>query len=327
MTGQKFIISFFAVFVLMVFSASSFGVAEKVRVFEFNYELVLEKIPKNSSKINIWIPYLPEKSYQILEEVKFFSDNSADITHDEVYHNKVLHYSLDPEKVSSFQAKITYKIKRYEFSKRSAVASSQLETEEELSKYLKSSRLVTLSPQVRALADEIVEGKETVLEKARAIYDYVFDNVKYDKVVPGWGRGDTERVCLVGAGNCTDFHSLFISLARADGIPAKFVIGFPLSKASAGQIMGYHCWAEFYDQKLGWVPVDISEAWKNKAKKDYYFGTIGESRLEFTQGRDIILGPEHKGKPLNYFIYPYIEIDGKPFKDFGISFSFKDVEI
>jgi len=29
-----------------------------------------------------------------------------------------------------------------------------------------------------------------------------------------------------------------------------------------------NCWAEFYSHKTGWVPVDISEAWKAKQKED-----------------------------------------------------------
>jgi hypothetical protein len=65
--------------------------------------------------------------------------------------------------------------------------------------------------------------------------------------------------CEVGRGNCTDFHSLFIGLARAAGIPARFVMGFPLPVGqSEGGITGYHCWAEFYDEGLGWVPLDAS---------------------------------------------------------------------
>jgi transglutaminase-like putative cysteine protease len=183
---------------------------------------------------------------------------------------------------------------------------------------------VTLSPRIQQIARQITEGKESTFEKAHAIYDYVFENVSYDKTLPGWGQGDTERVCLVKAGNCTDFHSLFISLARASGIPAKFVMGTSLPKQKQGEIGGYHCWAEFYDEQRGWIPLDISEAWKDKAKRDYYFGTVGEDRLEFTNGRDIILEPPQKGEPLNYFVYPYAEADGVPHKNISVIFKFKE---
>jgi hypothetical protein len=88
--------------------------------------------------------------------------------------------------------------------------------------------------------------------------------LSHGSIVPG-----TQRT----RGNCTDFHSLFIALARARGIPARFIIGFPLGTGPSGQIPGYHCWAEFYSGGV-WVPVDASEAWKNPSRHDYYFGHL-----------------------------------------------------
>jgi transglutaminase-like putative cysteine protease len=107
---------------------------------------------------------------------------------------------------------------------------------------------------------------------------------------------------------------VFISLMRAQGIPARFEIGFPLAEAPAGEIAGYHCWAEFYLDKMGWVPVDISEAWKAPAKHDYFFGSLDANRIRFSTGRDLTLEPRQAGPPLNYFVYPYVEVDGKPFE-------------
>ncbi len=226
-------------------------------------------------------------------------------------------------------ANINYKIKRYEFSNKSNGSPqhrSNISQKEDRSNYLKANRLVTLSPRVREIADNITKDKTTTIEKASAIYDYVFENISYDKSVAGYGQGDTERVCTLKTGNCTDFHSLFISLARASQIPAKFVIGIPIPEEKQGELSHYHCLAEFYDKKLGWIPVDISEAWKDKSKKEYHFGAVDVNRLEFSQGRDIILEPTQQGAPLNYFVYPYAELDGKNFKKIGILFKYQDIE-
>jgi len=55
-------------------------------------------------------------------------------------------------------------------------------------------------------------------------------------------------------------------MMRSSNIPARFEIGFPLPEAKVeADIPGYHCWAEFYLQGTGWVPVDASEASKNPA--------------------------------------------------------------
>ena len=65
--------------------------------------------------------------------------------------------------------------------------------------------------------------------KARALYDWVWDHMQYDKSVPGLGLGDIPYCLKVGKGNCTDFHKLFIALARASGLPARWNMGFPLA--------------------------------------------------------------------------------------------------
>ncbi|TMB23351.1 MAG: transglutaminase domain-containing protein, partial [Deltaproteobacteria bacterium] len=147
-------------------------------------------------------------------------------------------------------------------------------------------------------------------------YDWVYDHMQYDKSVPGWGLGDVAYCLKVGKGNCTDFHTLFIALARASGIPARWNIGFPLAygDGTAGapqEVKGYHCWAEFYAPGAGWVPVDISEARKHPELKEYFFGALSGNRVLFTRARDAPLESDGTGRRLNYFIYPVARADGQ----------------
>src|SRR5207253_1137230 len=134
---------------------------------------------------------------------------------------------------------------------------------------------------------------------------------------PGWGLGDIPYCLKVGKGNCTDFHTLFIALARATGIPARWNMGFPVAygdgKADTGDqtVAGYHCWAEFYAPGAGWVPVDISEARKHPELKAYFFGGLSGNRVLFTRARDALLEPDRTGRRLNYFIYPVARADGQ----------------
>ena len=180
-----------------------------------------------------------------------------------------------------------------------------------------------------------VGEKTGVLERARAIYDFVLETMEYNKSVPGWGRGDVNRVCLAigegkkGTGNCTDFHSFFGSLMHYQGIPVIFEMGYPLKPGKSmpePKEGGYHCWAKFFVPGKGWVPVDISEADKDPSKKDYYFGSICENRVSFSRGRDILLSPPQHAERLNFFgPDPYIEVDGKPFTGFTRTISYEDV--
>ncbi len=60
-------------------------------------------------------------------------------------------------------------------------------------------------------------------------------------------------------------------------------------------------------------------------EKDYFFGTHDPNRIKFTTARDIVLEPGQKGEPLNYFIYPYVEVDGVPHEDRTLRFGFRDL--
>ena len=59
------------------------------------------------------------------------------------------------------------------------------------------------------------------------------------------------------------------------------------------------------------MPVDASEAFKHPDRRDEFYGGQGADRIRFTTGRDLELGPQHRSGPLNYFIYPHVELGGK----------------
>jgi len=109
------------------------------------------------------------------------------------------------------------------------------------------------------------------------------------------------------------------------GQAARFGIGLPLpADKQSSEIAGYHCWSDFYLDGQGWIPVDISEAWKHQEKRDYFFGSHDVNRVQFSTGRDLRLNPPQDGKPLNYFVYPYVEVDGQEYPNVSLAFSFAD---
>ena len=75
------------------------------------------------------------------------------------------------------------------------------------------------------------------------------------------------------------------------------------------------------------MPVDISEADKHPDMKEYYFGSLTENRVTFSTGRDLILVPRQSGEPLNFFIDPYVEVNGKPLDSgkIGKQFKYRDL--
>ena len=48
------------------------------------------------------------------------------------------------------------------------------------------------------------------------------------------------------------------------------------------------------------------------------------NRVQFSMGRDLRLNPAQDGKPLNYFVYPYVEVDGQEYNNVSLAFSFAE---
>ena len=151
-----------------------------------------------------------------------------------------------------------------------------------------------------------------------------YRNVKSNNNNYTFGKGNSIYACDIGVGNCTDYHSYFISLSRTIHIPSRFHMGFQIPNKENGEIAGYHCWADYYVDKDGWYPVDISEADKHPEKKDYFFGTLDNNRFEMMVGRDFKLD-EYEQNEVNYFIYPLLEINDKESDSFSQSFNFRNL--
>ena len=68
---------------------------------------------------------------------------------------------------------------------------------------------------IKRLGEKHAEGSETDAEKIRAYYDFVLKYMRYSKHGEGWGQGDAAWACNSRYGTCTDFHSLFLGMARS----------------------------------------------------------------------------------------------------------------
>lgn len=124
-------------------------------------------------------------------------------------------------------------------------------------------------PEIQKLAKE--------LKTPEQIYKYVLDLLEYN---PNEARLDRERKggkrALVDPKNsiCTDYTDLFITLARAAGIPAREVIGYGYSDYRDKHPLSLvadvlHSWPEYWDEpNQRWVSVDPT--WEDTSKKDYF---------------------------------------------------------
>jgi transglutaminase-like putative cysteine protease len=312
--------------------SSAVDASQPQRSFTFTYQV---HVPANAEakSSHLWIPLPQNDAFQSISNLKIESSVPHLEGRDPEYQNPFATFKPTPAQATAgYDVTLLFNATRREHAVNihsPALQNASAATPANdplLKRYLEPDKLVPLNDTIAELAKQQTSGDTTPLQKARHIYDYVVATMRYDKSGEGWGRGDAIWACTSKRGNCTDFHSLFIGMMRSAGIPARFEIGFPLPEGkSEGDIPGYHCWAEFYISGIGWIPVDASEAWKNPAKRDYFFGAHDDNRVFFTYGRDLVLSPEQKGPALNYFIYPYAEVDGQPVKDLTTHFAFRDL--
>jgi transglutaminase-like putative cysteine protease len=302
----------------------------RTRAFHFDYRAIVKDVPAGTRNLDLWMPVPHDDAWQKISNLRIDSPFPYQIAAG-ANGNTILHVRLDPQATREFSVGMSLDAVRKEHLQPRLTDGSGPAADEDpaaLAQYLKPDRLVPIDAQIRTWAREVVDkaGAHSDLEMTRAIYNHVVATVKYDKTGQGWGRGDIYYACEERRGNCTDFHAIVIGYARALGIPARFAIGFPLPvERGEGKIAGYHCWAEVYVKHVGWVPIDASEAAKNPSKREYFFGAHDENRIEFSKGRDVILTPKQQGDPLNYFVYPYAEADGKPFSGVSYEAGYKDV--
>ena len=277
------------------------GVVEGEDQFEFHYEVTL---PELREPAKMWIPIPQTDDYQTVELLTINAPTEHQILEEQNYGNSIFYMELSPEH-SGKKLELVYDVQRREKMPYSDVS--------ELEKYLNPSLLMPVGDRFKVLADSIIGSKnsEGTIMQARALYDYVIDNMRYIKA-GRYGTGDAVYACDALTGNCTEFHSLFISLARSAGIPSRFAVGASIpSDRDEGGIDGYHCWAEFYAEGKWW-PVDISEANKYSALATYYFGRHPANRIEFSKGRDLLIKPGPSSGPINFLAYPVMEIGITP---------------
>lgn len=294
------------------------------REFHFSLEGSITGV-KPGDMVRVWLPVPPSNDDQVVTLVGKALPATEIISREAKYANQVLYFETAGDAKGTVAFSIEYRVRRREVV--ADLEGKKPVSREEAALFLKPDARVPVGGKPLTLLAGVQLPMDQV-KLGRALYDVVNSHMRYSKEGSGWGQGDAEWACDSKYGNCSDFHSLFISLARSQKMPAKFEIGFPLpEKPGSGEVAGYHCWAKFRPEGRGWVPVDISEANKNPKLIDYYFGHLSADRIAMSVGRDLELVPKQAGPPLNFFVYPYAEIDGKPVPSTSITrkYTYRDI--
>lgn len=126
------------------------------------------------------------------------------------------------------------------------------------------------SPAVQAAADEALADLDPELADdpemvAWALDTWLAENVEYslDAPLPSSGEDRTEHFLEVRQGWCDSIATAFVLMARAAGLPARFVTGYALSSLGEEDHIvrerNFHAWAEVWIPDLGWMSVDPTQ--------------------------------------------------------------------
>ena len=279
--------------------------------------------PDDSKDVRVWLPYPTSDSVQDISNVRIKGNFSQSGIYREKETGNLALYAEWTTPTKDRAITLTFDATGRELIRKDFPAVEPA-IPVEIQEYLKSTRFIPTDGKVREIALSITNDKQKISEKARAVYQWVVENTVRDPDVKGCGTGEVEKVLAQRGGKCADISSVFVSIARAAGVPAREVFGLRLGKKDEEDMTsGHHCWSEFYVPGYGWVPADAADVRKimlvdkldlkgAQDKIDYYFGGVEQYRIALARGgRGYYLNPRQNDGPLNYFMYPYAEINGK----------------
>ncbi len=300
---------FLPLLLTFTFLFATTSAAQQKRTFSLQYIASVQEIPDSAGILDLWLPVPASSKFQIVSDIKITAPWKYSLNTEPVYGNRMAYFHINNPK-DSVQITCNYSVTRTEITPASGYENDAALLKNALSAYT----LIPLSDSIAKRAKQLVGKANGNKDRAEKLYRHTLAAMRYDKSGTGWGRGDFAYACDIRKGNCTDFHSMFMGYCRNLGIPTLFEIGLSIpSQPETGTTGGYHCWA-FFSNSGKWAPVDISEAWKDTSRQEYFFGSLDENRVTLSRGRDISLAPPQKGKPLNFFIFPYAELDGQPWE-------------
>ena len=270
----------------------------------------------------LWIPYPVSDENQLISNIKVKGDYAASAVYTDQKYQTPMLYARWEKGTRSRKLTFSFHVVRQEVVRRDLPQKEAAWNPADFKLYLTPTSLGPINRQVQDLADKITQGKTGVKAKARAIYDWIVDNMYRDPKTIGCGVGDVISLLSSLGGKCTDIHSVFVTLSRAAGVPAREIFGIRQGKAPVVDITTWqHCWAEFYLPGYGWVPVDPADVLKKMLKENlkrsdpkiekarkYFWGAWDPYRVQLALGRDVQLNPAQDGPPLNNFGYPFAQI-------------------
>lgn len=249
---------------------ANFGTSQ-LYLFKFGYKLENTSLLPSLGQI----PLPPDTSYQqvSIDKLEPKPDNVT-IDGDG---NNIAWYKINPKSSISVNIEGLTKM-HFDPSSKAILDSDEIARLTSAKKYWEKD-----NPIIKRKLLDIFKDKnpKSVKEKAKLINDFVVNFLKYNE--NRVKSGDFDRLGSLTVLNnpenalCGEFTDLFITLARAGGIPARQLIGYASSTNQDLRPLSFsgiplHAWPEYYDSDFGWVMIDPT--WQNTSGGVDYFSKM-----------------------------------------------------
>lgn len=130
----------------------------------------------------------------------------------------------------------------------------------EMAHYTEPAELINTNEAIRLQALELAGGTDDLFEAVYNVADWVTTNIEYNlTTLTASASQSSTWVMEKRQGVCDELTSLFISMLRSLGIPARFVAGVSYTNLPEfAEPWGGHGWSEVYFPGVGWVPFDVT---------------------------------------------------------------------
>ena len=180
----------------------------------------------------------------------------------------------------TYQIKVYENVSGNEYSLALAVE-THISLKDEFAPFLRPNQYVNYSASSGTVkkAKNLCAGLRNPLDKVQAIYNYVVNNIRYDKnkaatVTSGY-LPVLDDVLYSGKGICFDYAALMTGMLRSQGVPCKMVFGY------AGT--AYHAWISVWTEDEGWVDGAIFFDGTSWHRLDPTFASSGGQSAEIMQ--------------------------------------------
>ncbi len=238
------------------------------------------------NSLYLWVPRVIEGPEQ--RDIKLVSVEPEPMFDD--YRGTTLFFLENLKRGERYNVSIDFIFSRYEVETKVNVGRVSLyydKTNRLYHAYTTPSVLVPASDKtIKSVARSVVRVEKNPYRKARLLYNYVANRLSYVETPENFsvpGAIKTQK------GDAYLYSLLFCALARSVGIPTRAVAGYIVAGKNLSR---RHYWAEFYLEKVGWVPVDpllgdgvkLGDLKAGVNARNFYFGGLDNKHITLSKG-------------------------------------------